>query len=61
VSGRELASKVMLYLLGGVTERMERAQLRIAVANARSVGKDQGISFEGKFVKLKEVGLPPQL
>jgi len=39
---------------------MDRAHLRQAVAQARTF-EDQAISFSGKFVDPKEVGLPPML
>ena len=57
VSGRDLATKLIIYILGGIEDKMERAYLREALAKARTM-EDQAISFEGKFVKPKEVGLP---
>ncbi len=44
-------------LLGGVTDDMEKAELRQAVAAARTV-ENQAVNFNGKFVKPREVGLP---
>lgn len=61
VSGRDLATKLIVYILGGIEDRMERAELRMAVADAREVGRNQAMSFEGTFVKPREVGLPPEL
>ncbi|MGQ4650001.1 DGQHR domain-containing protein [Lyngbya aestuarii] len=58
VAGRDLATKLIVYLLGGVQDAMDRAELRMAVADARTMGKNQSMSFAGEFVKPKEVGLP---
>ncbi|MDB9372585.1 DGQHR domain-containing protein [Nodularia sphaerocarpa] len=60
VSGRELAAKLLIYILGGVQDQMERAELRKALADARTI-EDQTIGFDGKFVEPKQVGLPPIL
>ncbi|BCL36399.1 DGQHR domain-containing protein [Nostoc sp. MS1] len=60
VSGKELAAKLLIYILGGIEDSMERAELRKAVANARTV-ENKTIGFDGEFVELKEVGLPPVL
>lgn len=60
VAGRDLAAKLIVYILGGIQEPMERAQLRKAIADARTV-ETQAISFDGQFVEPKAVGLPPIL
>ena len=60
VSGRELAAKLLIYILGGVEDHMERAELRKALADARTV-ENQTIAFDGKLVEPKQVGLPPIL
>jgi DGQHR domain-containing protein len=60
VAGRDLAAKLLIYILGGITDQMERAELRKALANARTV-ENKTISFDGKFVEPKGVGLPPVL
>ncbi|MDZ8183366.1 MAG: DGQHR domain-containing protein [Nostoc sp. ChiSLP02] len=60
VSGKELATKLLIYILGGIEDSMERAELRKALANARTV-ENKTIGFDGEFVELKEVGLPPVL
>lgn len=60
VAGRDLAAKLIVYILGGIEEPMERAQLRKAVADARTVEK-QAIGFDGQLVEPKAVGLPPIL
>ncbi|PPT08328.1 DndB-like protein [Geitlerinema sp. FC II] len=60
VAGRDLAAKLLLYLLGGMTEPMELAELRMAVAKARTF-ENRAVSFQGRFVKPREVGLPEVL
>ncbi|MBG1242992.1 DGQHR domain-containing protein [Nostoc sp. NZL] len=60
VAGRDLAAKLLVYILGGIQEQMERAELRKALADARTV-EDKTIGFDGKFVEPKAVGLPPIL
>lgn len=60
VSGRDLAAKLLVYILGGIGDDYERANLRKALADARTF-EGKAVSFEGKFVKPKEVGLPPVL
>ncbi|RCJ24981.1 hypothetical protein A6S26_17425 [Nostoc sp. ATCC 43529] len=57
VAGRELAAKLLIYILGGIQEQIERAELRKALADARTV-ENQTIGFDGKLVEPKEVGLP---
>jgi hypothetical protein len=60
VAGRDLAAKLIVYLLGGIQEPMDRAELRRALAEARTF-ENKAISFEGRFVKPKQVGLPDTL
>lgn len=60
VSGRELASKLIVYLVAGIEDDMDRAHLRQAVAQARTF-EGKAVSFNGRFVQPKEVGLPPML
>jgi DGQHR domain-containing protein len=57
VSGRDLAARLIVYLLGGIDNEFDRAELRRQVAEARSVG-EYAMSFEGKLVTQPEVGLP---
>lgn len=57
VAGKDLAAKLLVYILGGIEDRMERAELRKALADARSV-EDKTVGFDGQFVEPKEVGLP---
>lgn len=61
VSGKDLASRLLIYLMGGIEDDFERAELRRAVAINRHVGSGQCMGFEGKFVKPREVGLPEVL
>ncbi|MBE9040626.1 DGQHR domain-containing protein [Oscillatoriales cyanobacterium LEGE 11467] len=60
VAGRDLAAKLLIYILGGAEDRMERAQLRKALAQARTF-ENKAVSFQGRFVQPKEVGLPEVL
>ena len=57
VAGKDLAAKLLVYILGGIEDRMERAELRKALADARSV-EEKTVGFDGQFVEPKEVGLP---
>jgi DGQHR domain-containing protein len=57
VAGRDLAARLLVYILGGVQDQMERAELRKDLAKARTV-EDKTIGFDGKFVEPKQVGLP---
>ncbi len=57
VSGRDLAAKLIVYLLGGVDNDFDRAELRRQVAEARTIGA-YAMSFDGKLVTQPEVGLP---
>ena len=58
VAGRDLAMRLFIYILGGIQDKMERAEIRRELAEARRVGNNQAVDFEGKFVELKKVGLP---
>ncbi|MEB3827552.1 DGQHR domain-containing protein [Phormidium sp. CCY1219] len=60
VSGRDLAAKLLVYLLGGIKDDLERAELRKALADARTI-EEKAVGFDGKFVSPKQVGLPPIL
>jgi hypothetical protein len=55
-----LAAKLIVYLLGGVDNDFDRAELRRQVAEARTIG-EYAMSFDGELVTPKEVGLPPVL
>ena len=60
VAGRDLAARLVIYILGGIQDQMERAELRKVLADARTI-ENKTISFDGKFVEPKAVGLPPIL
>jgi hypothetical protein len=60
VAGRDLAGRLLIYILGGIKDQMERAELRKVLADARTV-ENKTIGFDGKFVEPKAVGLPPIL
>ncbi|MBD2774650.1 DGQHR domain-containing protein [Iningainema tapete] len=57
IAGRDLAAKLLIYILGGIQDHIERAELRQNLAKARTV-ENKTIGFEGKFVEPKAVGLP---
>lgn len=57
VAGRELAAKLLIYVLGGTQDTQERAQLRKDLARVRTF-ENKTIDFEGNFVEPKKVGLP---
>ncbi len=60
VAGKELATRLIIYILGGTKDKMERAQLRKDLAKARTF-EDKTVDFEGEFVEPKQVGLPSVL
>ncbi|MGB3511837.1 MAG: DGQHR domain-containing protein [Microcoleaceae cyanobacterium] len=58
VAGRDLAMRLFIYILGGISDKIDRAEIRRELAEARRVGNNQAVDFEGKFVELRKVGLP---
>ncbi|MGB3205923.1 MAG: DGQHR domain-containing protein [Crinalium sp.] len=60
VAGKDLAGRLIVYLLGGVDDDMEKAEIRRAVADARTI-ENQAMGFNGKFVEPRKVGLPSVL
>ncbi|BAY83614.1 hypothetical protein NIES267_31030 [Calothrix parasitica NIES-267] len=60
VAGKELATRLIVYILGGVEDKIERAELRKDLAKARTF-EDKTVDFKGKFVEPKKVGLPSVL
>ncbi|HIK33327.1 MAG TPA: DGQHR domain-containing protein [Oscillatoriales cyanobacterium M4454_W2019_049] len=60
VAGRDLAAKLLVYLLGGIGDRLDRANLRKALVQSRTF-ENKAISFGGRLVSPKEVGLPEAL
>ena len=57
VAGRDLAARLLIYILGGIQDQVDRADLRKDLAKARTIEK-QTMGFDGKYVEPKEVGLP---
>ncbi len=60
MAGKDLAVKLLIYILGGIEDPLELSQLRLALAKARTI-EDRTISFTGNLVHPKDVGLPPIL
>ena len=60
VSGKDLARKLLIYVLGGMSENQEIADLRLDLAKARTF-ENRAVSFDGKFVTPREVGMPPKV
>ncbi len=60
VSGRDLASRLLIYLLGGMKDNLQQAKLRQDFVKARTI-EAKTISYEGKFVSPRELSLPPRL
>ncbi len=60
VAGRDLAARLLMYILGGIQDHIERAELRQDLAKARTV-ENKTIGFDGNLVEPKQVGLPPIL
>ena len=63
VSGKKLASRLLIYLLGGVKDDLEKAEIRRELAEARTIrdaatNEEKTIDFKGNFVNPKKVGLP---
>jgi hypothetical protein len=58
VAGRDLAMRLFVYILGGISDKMERAEIIKDLAEARRVGNNQAVDFQGNFVELRKVGLP---
>lgn len=60
VSGRDLAARLLIYIIAGTEDGMEKAELRRELAEARTI-EGKALGFNGKFVKPRDVGLPPVL
>ena len=63
VSGKKLATRLFIYLLGGVNDDLEKAEIRRALAEARTIkdtatNQEKTIDFQGNFVEPRAVGLP---
>lgn len=57
VSGKKLAVKLIMYLLGGITAEKEQIQLREELTQVRTI-EGQSVDFKGKFVDPSEIKLP---
>ncbi|MDJ0617507.1 MAG: DGQHR domain-containing protein [Calothrix sp. MO_192.B10] len=60
VAGKDLAVRLLVYILGGIEDSMERAELRTHLAKARTM-ENRTMGFDGNFVEPQEVGLPARL
>lgn len=60
VAGRDLAMKLIVYIVADTDDDLERAELREALAEARTI-EEKAVGFDGKFVEPRAVGLPPVL
>jgi DGQHR domain-containing protein len=60
ISGRSLAAKILIYLLGGMEDFLERAYLREDLIKARTI-QGKAIAFDGTFVTSQEINLPPTI
>jgi DGQHR domain-containing protein len=58
VSGKDWASKLLVYLVKGSDDDLEKASLRRAIALGRSINEDQSIGFNGEIINSKEINLP---
>ncbi len=61
VSGKDLATKLLVYLIKGTEDGFERASLRRAIALGRRINENQAISFTGEIIDSKEIKLPHPL
>jgi DGQHR domain-containing protein len=57
VAGRDLATRLLIYILGGIQDNIQRAELRKDLATARTF-ENKTIGFDGNFVEPQQVGLP---
>lgn len=58
VSGKDLASKLLVYLINGSEDQLEKAKLRQNLAFGRSINDHQSIDFNGKIINSKNIQLP---
>ena len=57
VAGRDLAARLLVYILSGSQDELERAELCKDLTEARTI-EGRTMSFKGDFVQPKEVKLP---
>ncbi|MBP0011730.1 MAG: DGQHR domain-containing protein [Roseofilum sp. SBFL] len=60
VSGRDLATRLLIHLIADTPDPLDRAQLRQDLSNARTF-QDKALNFEGKFVHPRHLTLPEPL
>lgn len=64
--GDDLATDVLIYLLGGQTDQAARERLRVRLADARTLydgspDEDMPFGFDGRRVSIDDFRLPPML
>jgi hypothetical protein len=60
VSGRDLAARLLIYIIADIKDDFERAELRRELAEVRTI-EGKAVGFDGEFVTPREVGLPSVL
>jgi hypothetical protein len=60
VRGEGLATQLLIYLLGGITDEAEQEGLTHELADARTI-EEEAMGYKGKFVKPSEIKLPRPL
>jgi DGQHR domain-containing protein len=60
VRGERLATRLLIYLLGGLTDELEQQKLTADLAAARTI-EEKAMGLDGLFVDPKEIKLPPVL
>ncbi|NEO27004.1 MAG: DGQHR domain-containing protein [Kamptonema sp. SIO4C4] len=58
VSGKNLATQLIIYLITGSTDEFATIKLRTQFAKARTLAEDQAINLAGNLVSPKEIQLP---
>ncbi|MDP3209372.1 MAG: hypothetical protein Q8M65_09515 [Rhodoglobus sp.] len=61
IGGRDLAARLLVYLLGGVQESKELDALRDEVARLRTNSSGSAVNFDGELVPPGEIKLPDPL
>jgi DGQHR domain-containing protein len=61
VSGRDLAARLLQYLVGGLLDGEEREQLTADLANARRTEDEKARDFDGREVPVSAIRLPDAL
>ncbi|MBR8827980.1 MAG: DGQHR domain-containing protein [Gomphosphaeria aponina SAG 52.96 = DSM 107014] len=60
VSGKDLAAKLIIYLLGGMEDKIERIYLQKDLATARTI-ENKAMGLDGNYVEPKRIRLPDVL